>query len=166
MNINCYLWFLGVILVASLAQIVEEFIVLQYIALYSILRFILKGSEHPYLQKRWDFGIGMTSPILDCVLIYFCVSFMSKKCVSLPHPTPPSFSWKYICPCLTLASIPKEPCFRFSWSFVDGSSVNTPAPLSSQDSEYRLGCSCKAAVYWQVPINTATTPGLDNGLNG
>ena len=90
---------------------------------------------------------------------------MSEKCESLPHTT--KFFGLYICPpCLTLTSIPGELCFRFSWSFLDVSPVNTPAPLSSQDSECRHGCSCKAAVYWRVPINTATTPGLDNGLKG
>lgn len=89
---------------------------------------------------------------------------MSKKWVSLP--TPHQFFLEIYLSLFDISIYSQRALFQIFMGFVDGSSINTLAPLSSQDSEYRLGCSCKAAVYWRVPINTATTPGLDNGLKG
>ena len=76
---------------------------------------------------------------------------MSEKCESLPHTT--KFFGKYICPpCLTLTSIPGELCSRFSWSFLDGSPVNTPAPLSSRILNAGLAAPARLLFTGEFPL--------------
>ena len=80
MDINYYLWFLGVILIASRAQIVQEFTVLQYIALYlERIRASVFVEELGFCDWN-DFSL-----IRLCVNIFLCVLYVRKMWITPPH---------------------------------------------------------------------------------